>query len=131
MKRRNFIWALSLSSAGIFIPMYGCEVKLTDIEVLAIPVSMLNVSSVDTVEELGKLYKESFPEESEYEVLIDLLISNDSESETGSINEIKAIQKMLNRKIITDFENDNVVVLDGWILSKTEARQCALFALIS
>ena len=29
----------------------------------------------------------------------------------------------------TDFTNGTTVVVDGWILSVTEARQCALFAL--
>ncbi len=131
MNRRNFIWTLSVGSAVVFIPMYGCQDKLTDIEFLAIPVSMLNVSSVDIVEKLGELYKKSVPEESEYEVLVRLLKSKDSDSKIGDIKGEKAIQKMLKQKITTDFENDNIVVLDGWILSKTEARQCALFSLIS
>lgn len=131
MNRRNFIWTLSISSAGIFIPMYGCEEKLTDTEVLAIPVSMLNVSSANTIEYLGELYKKSNPEESKYDVLISLLVSETFEGEGNKVKGIKAIQKMLKLKIRNDFENNNIVVLDGWILSRTEARQCALFTLIS
>ena len=30
-----------------------------------------------------------------------------------------------------DFANGHVVVIDGWVLSVTEARQCALFSILS
>jgi hypothetical protein len=30
-----------------------------------------------------------------------------------------------------DFEKGRTVVLNGWILSLTEARQCALFSLVT
>ena len=45
---------------------------------------MLNVSSFETVEKLGELYKESAPEESEYEVLQSL-----SSERFGFLNLVK------------------------------------------
>ena len=34
----------------------------------------------------------------------------------------------LEKKIKTDFETGNIVLVDGWVLSISEARQCALFS---
>ena len=36
----------------------------------------------------------------------------------------------LKKGIKNDFEIGNTVMIDGWILSVTEARQCALFSII-
>jgi hypothetical protein len=30
-----------------------------------------------------------------------------------------------------DFENGNVVTVEGWVLSRTEARHCALFSMLT
>jgi hypothetical protein len=35
----------------------------------------------------------------------------------------------LDQQIKNDFITGNMVMVDGWILSVTEARQCALFSL--
>jgi len=43
----------------------------------------------------------------------------------------KAIHQYLDQKIKEDFEKGDVVTVKGWILSVTEARQCALFALVN
>lgn len=32
--------------------------------------------------------------------------------------------------VVSEFRNGDVVILDGWVLSRTEARQCALSALL-
>ena len=36
----------------------------------------------------------------------------------------------LERRIKEDYETGNIVTIEGWILSATEGRQCALFSLI-
>ena len=38
-------------------------------------------------------------------------------------------RKQLEERISEDFKKDNTVVIDGWLLSITEARQCALLSL--
>jgi len=37
----------------------------------------------------------------------------------------------LEESIKNDFETGNTVIVDGWILSRTEARQCALLSTIN
>jgi len=39
------------------------------------------------------------------------------------------VASQLAKKIQQDFQQDKTVVVDGWVLSRTEARQCALFSL--
>ncbi len=36
---------------------------------------------------------------------------------------------MMSEKVQADFDNGETVVVRGWVLSRTEARQCALFSL--
>lgn len=40
-----------------------------------------------------------------------------------------ALADAVSRAIADDFEHDRIVVVDGWLLAVTEARQCALYAL--
>lgn len=37
----------------------------------------------------------------------------------------QSIGQSIARSVQSDFANDNVVILDGWVLSRTEARLCA------
>jgi hypothetical protein len=41
-----------------------------------------------------------------------------------------AVQTYFDTKTKDDFEQGHTVVVNGWILSQTEARQCALFSLL-
>jgi hypothetical protein len=41
------------------------------------------------------------------------------------------IQARLNSNVHDDFKNAHIVVIKGWVLSITEARQCALLSLPS
>ena len=46
-------------------------------------------------------------------------------------NTYTQLAKLLNVAQITDdYNKGNTVMIDGWILSRIEARQCALFSLI-
>ena len=60
--------------------------------------------------------------------LVDFL----TEESGGKILSIKAsdkeVESFINNKIHTDFEKNDIVTVKGWVLSLTEARQCALFS---
>jgi len=36
----------------------------------------------------------------------------------------------MQQKVTEDYESKEIVMIDGWLLSVTEARQCALFSLL-
>jgi hypothetical protein len=55
-------------------------------------------------------------------LLAALLLNDDSLSEQGASSEINA-------KIEMDFADSDMVEIDGWLLSLTEARQYALLSL--
>ena len=42
----------------------------------------------------------------------------------------KALRAWLVRRCTQDFRNGNTVIVDGWVLARTEARACALVALL-
>jgi len=42
----------------------------------------------------------------------------------------KAIHEYFNTKTVEDFNTGQTVIINGWVLSRTEARQCALFAIL-
>jgi len=68
------------------------------------------------VSRLGRAYRVSFPGENDSEILRSLL------AELAELSVAEAA-------IQADFLNGDVVMLDGWILSRTEGRLCALFSL--
>ena len=114
MKRRNFILLTSLASAAIAIPSY-LKYKSYQENGLKLPFQLSYIYSTDALSLLGKEYLKKFPDENSKELLIKLLLKDYT-------NDIQL-------KIKEDYAADNTIVLDGWILSKTEGRQCALFSL--
>jgi hypothetical protein len=42
----------------------------------------------------------------------------------------RSFQTRVDRRVQADFDQGRTVMLRGWILSQTEARQCALFSLL-
>lgn len=109
--------------AALAIPswyyLYGPPAKeriLADAELVSY------IMDAQTMAGIGKNYQQQFPEMSTKKQIIEFL----SESITA---DSKDLREELNRKISEDFKNNRLIMLDGWILSVTEARQCALFSL--
>src|SRR5687768_13624094 len=46
------------------------------------------------------------------------------------LHDAKQLRTLLGRKREHDFRNDDIAIVDGWVLSRTEARACALVALL-
>jgi len=76
----------------------------------------------NTISEIGEIYREQFPDENSERQLVGLL-SNFTSSNTNLWIESLQLQ------ITEDYKIGKTVLVDGWILSKTEARQCALYSL--
>jgi hypothetical protein len=73
---------------------------------------------------LGQRYLTLFPKEANYDWLIRTTLPDEYNQHDSQI--LKQTLKMQRQK---DFYEGNTVMLDGWILSRTEARLCALLAL--
>lgn len=109
MKRRNFIISATASIGVISASAYYF---FRDVEYdpgLAEPQSLSLLWDAKTIRAIGSLYRKDFPSEKSERSLVKLLTPTPTED-----------------TITSDFKKGRVVVIDGWILSVTEARQCAL-----
>jgi hypothetical protein len=78
------------------------------------------------IRDAGKAYLKKTHGENDDDKLAQLLANNDIANSTDE----KAIHQYLAEKIKHDFETGSTVLVKGWVLAVTEARQCALFSLV-
>ena len=91
------------------------------------PVFLSRLFDENTIREAGKTYLKKMPAENDDNKLIELLAGNSSIADSS---DEKLIHQYLDEEIKQDFEEGKTVLVKGWVLSVTEARQCALFSLI-
>lgn len=68
------------------------------------------------------------PAENEKKKLKDLLLTGDDGKQTKE-SDNEAVFELIDKKVRKDFKEDKLQVIKGWVISTTEARQCALFSL--
>ena len=78
---------------------------------------------------VGRTYLDRYPHEADVEVLVRQVAAVE-----GGIDYIdrageRALRSLLQERIRRDFADEKIVTLEGWMLSVTEARLCALAAL--
>jgi hypothetical protein len=129
MKRRDFIILSFYSGVLISLPFSGCGTASAVANRAWIPPGLLsNICDAKTLKEIGTNYRQKFSDENNEERLANLLLTdNDSKVVPGNSDDA-VIHSLLEKKIKKDFETGDTVVIKGWILSKTEAQQCALFS---
>jgi len=76
-------------------------------------------SDLTALRQLGAIYLVAHPEERSCALLSHLLIAGDDGS----------IPARLLRAVARDWSGNHVVVVDGWLLARAEARLCALLYL--
>jgi hypothetical protein len=81
-----------------------------------------------TIRDIGLRYRDQVPEENERETLEDLLLTNNDGRKVDPKSNNTVISEFLVSKIDQEFKNGQIVIENGWVLSETEARQCALFS---
>ena len=85
----------------------------------------------DTIWLLGRSYVELMPAERSREQLMKEVYGRSVNVATLPRKDILLMQTGLEKSIKRDFEIGETVILRGWVLSLTEARQCALFFLLN
>jgi hypothetical protein len=122
LDRRRF---LQLSALGIVATVAdsACVPADARVDVSADRPELLAMLGPERVRQLGSHYRASTPAESSAEALRAALPS-------GNGLRIPFIKSgSLESQIRDDFASGRIVVVDGWVLSLTEARQAALFSL--
>ena len=124
MKRRSFVKYTSLATITVLVPVTSCNSISRKDNALSLPVNLLSIMSEDEIKELGNSYIQSFPNEANVDVLKTLIVQN------KNIPSKKLIDQKVKFEIKDDFVKGDTLILNGWVLSITEARQCALYSLI-
>ncbi|MDX2487244.1 MAG: hypothetical protein QNL03_07100 [Gammaproteobacteria bacterium] len=93
-----------------------------------------NLNHPEKAREIGNIYINKTPEVQQQtaEQLTENLLSSlniNSENITG--NTLTSLDDLLRKQIRQDFINENVVIVNGWMLSRTELMLCALATKIS
>jgi hypothetical protein len=117
--RRRFLALSATSVAGI--AALGCEAA-SDTRSREQPELLLALGP-DAVRELGRRYRASVPRESDARQL-DAAIQA-SRPWTARIG---LSHPSIAGQVRDDFDAGRTVIVDGWLLSRTEARQCALYS---
>ncbi|HYJ64579.1 MAG TPA: hypothetical protein VEV62_12600 [Parafilimonas sp.] len=126
MKRRNFIQLSAFATAAISLPLlHSCTPSLSE-QAMSQPVFLSRLFDENTIKETGKAYLKKASSENDEDKLVKLLADNNN---IINSKDEKSIHQYLDKKIHDDFETGNTVLVKGWVLAVTEARQCALFSL--
>lgn len=130
MKRRTFILASSATAVAIAVPWayIRYENSKWKKEPLMHPLVLSYFCDEETIKKIGRVYRKVVPSEDSHEKLSTLLLSEARKADPViSVNTVEDRQlKMLAEE---DFKSQNLLILNGWVLSLTEARQCALLSL--
>jgi hypothetical protein len=128
MKRREFIGMVAVGVAGAVLPVAARDGNSVA-TALARPKLLEIVHDDRIVLELGRRYREVAPTEDNAETLMNAIAVEPS-SFAAAPPEAAALREQVDAQVLRDFAAGRTVTLHGWILSVTEARQCALFSLL-
>jgi len=130
MKRKKFIFITSAAVLAVAsVPLYNYYKKKSRFnDPLITPDELNRFCDEKTIYEIGVSYRSMVPAENEKKKLTELLLTGEDGTVTTGSND-EAVFEMLNRKIRKEFNESKLQVVKGWVISTTEARQCALFSL--
>ncbi len=124
MKRKKFILLSGIGLSTIAIPTIFFQAqKSTHVLALEEPAFLSAIWDEKTMIEAGEAFRAAFPEEDDEVKLTQSLVAI-----AGKADDYSPIE--LDAQIQNDYATDQTVQLNGWILSKTEARQCALYSIL-
>lgn len=129
MKRRTFLYLAGASAASLYIPLSGCNSRYTlSNKAVAQPKFLTHICDEKMIREIGTTYKQQVPDEAGERKLAKLILKDSSDHSIPEATDPTQLTALLNQQVQHDFETGHTVVVAGWVLSQTEARQCALFS---
>lgn len=131
MKRKTFLLTTGVAVLAVAsVPVIKYYLNGTkSYDPLIMPQELGNFCDEKTIREIGKRYREQMPMENE-KVKLQQILLTDKNGKLIDASDKYAVTELLDKKILEDFVNYNIHILNGWVISTTEARQCALFSLI-
>jgi hypothetical protein len=119
MKRRNFL--LLTIAGGIATMTPFCTSHRPALSTLNTPKFLASICDIQTIRKIGADYRTSTPAEDRESQLNDLI--------TAGLDQNKDQTEQITNKIKDDFAAGRTITLEGWVISVTEARQCALLSI--
>ena len=124
MQRRTFIHLSAYTALAMTLPFAeGCSPSPEN--TASRPFLFSKLADKKTIAEAGIAYRQKFPKENDKIVLSDLLIGAKPPLDKSDI------EKQLNDRVWDDFKTGKTITAAGWVLSVTEARQCALYSILN
>ena len=114
MNRRRFLCITALSAASLTITDRE-DAAASDLQALARP-DLLSLLEAEPVREIGSEYCRLVPTEKDWRALRAAILARRGPS--------------IAARVRRDFDAGRTVLVNGWVLAATEARQCALFSLL-
>jgi hypothetical protein len=128
MNRKKFLVISGLAASGLAVPVLArWNRNRHPDKPLIHPGSLAPLFDEETIRGIGVAYRSATPSEDGAQELTRLLLTS-PDGVVLSTDDTSWAKRMLEQKVHRDFETGNIVVVNGWILSVTEARQCALFS---
>ena len=129
MKRRKFLITTTAALAVAAVPtVWYLNNKKKVYHPLVMPEELGNFCEEKVIREIGMQYRKETPAESDKAKLEQLLLSDASGKQVSSSDK-EAVALLIEKKTLDDFNTSRILILKGWVISVTEARQCALFSL--
>ena len=126
MDRRHFITRAAAGTLALGLPGAAWQTgPSAELDTLARP-ALLDMLGDRRVRDLGVHYREMYPTEYDADILSAAILGSDTPARVGT----PTLHSYLEAMIRDDFAAGRTVLLKGWVLSVTEARQCALFSLV-
>lgn len=123
MKRRNFLLYSALGATSIALPVWYFKYRPEPHDpILYEPEYLSYFLDGASIYELGASYRRQIPEEAAEAALVALLPKEGEAMDDSGLKQIR-------EQIKNDYQDGAIVCIDGWLLSKTEARQCALYSI--
>ncbi len=131
MKRRNFILLSVSTAAFITIPFVRCTNRNAGwAKSLSRPLFLSQICDANTLREIGNAYRAQSPDEATENQLVNKILGDQGYKAHFKDENDPRFLAFLDEKILRDFSTDQTLIIKGWVVSATEARQCALASLI-
>jgi len=130
MQRRQFLQLTAMGGTVMLFTGISCHSgHPSAYDVLGKPELLAQICDLKTLKDIGMAYRMQTASETDADKLTTLLLTDSAGKPVSASSGESFIQNIISKKIARDFETGNIVVVNGWVLSVTEARQCALLFL--
>jgi hypothetical protein len=128
MNRRAFIVSSSIVAAAVPVAYYFKKNKFKKYNPVYTPDFLSTICDEASIKNMGKAFLKQRPAENSKKILKAAVLADEKGNEVSKSDDA-ATTEFINSKISAEFKSGNLLLASGWIITETEARQCALFSL--